>query len=233
MATNFKIANSELLTAGRDLSKLIASLYGYITTFEFSTKVISVREIVNLNFASVPFYTGCSHGSYAATCPKDREGLFSQTEDVRVQITATTKRRSTFDGSRLEKLIVILMRQFAVTPTLDVLWELTPLSWLVDYIFNTQRLISKFNGLSESYAGITPIIFQTAVSLSIESEAKSYWPCALYGIDLPAERQVTRRYYERNIGVPGTDLAKFAGWINSPGTTQKQNASAFLIQLAM
>jgi hypothetical protein len=220
----------------RDITKLIAAMYTYLSHFKMGRRVIHVRETLsfeasagNLNHYQPGVY-GCP--GYVPCYDQTPFQEMMRVDKTSVAITACTDFRPQLNGSIVEKLLAILLRQVNMVPTPEVLWELTPLSWLVDYFIHTDKILGKLMFSTKSMAGVEPVIINSSVGLKIirKTDHIDYCP-RLYG-HLGGRGRLTTSHYERLAGVHGTDLLDKVRWMRSNlSQNQSQNASAYLLQL--
>lgn len=215
----------------RDLSEILASFYGYLDEFKMPRQTIHVREQVAFErvVARAVFDSGFL-GCNGRLC-KRIDTMDAVRETYEVDVVACTDQRPVLDGTKLEKLVALLLRQLEMVPTPDTIWELTPLSWLVDYFVNTSKFISKFTDYMGSMAGVTPIVYNSSISLKIRRVTTANGGCPRTGAEVGVFNTTTTEYYERLVGKRGVELMDRVPWLASRMTTgQEQNCVAFLIQ---
>lgn len=212
----------------RDITKIISALYGYIDMFNFLPRTEAVREIVKLHVTDGVFFTGCS----GYTCPGGIHTLEAPcVDDIEVELCATAHFRNELVGTKIEKLFAVLMQQVGVLPSLDSMWELTKLSWLIDYFFATEKILGRLERATSHCGFVRPIVMDSCVSLHITRRSRSESRCGAVGSFVGAIQDSTNEHYERMSG-DGHDLLTLVNWIRNPAGGQLQNAVAFLLQLA-
>jgi hypothetical protein len=209
----------------RDCTQIIAAMAGYIDTFNFLPRTENIREIAKLHLTDLEYLTGC----YGVTC--DRAPMFEApvVEDIEVAVNVSVHFRNLLSGTRIEKLLAVLLHAGGVMPSLDSYWELTRLSWLIDYFFATEKLIGRLEKHTSHIGAIQPVIFDSCVSLKITRCTTIDNVCRRLSARNGAIQKVTDTYYERLSG-DGHDLLSLVRWVRMPGGSSLENAVAFLTQ---
>jgi len=219
----------------RDCTEIIAALYGYMDRFQGLYQHNTYREIVR-----IPFYAkehGIDPSSIACLntmpCWNQCEGGFQNTHELtgewEVTICITSHYTCSLRGSQFEAALAMLLGQLGMMPSLDSFWELTRLSWLVDYFFRTNLLLNKVERLGD-LGNKRVFIHDSCVSLKIKRTAVVEGFDGYTGINATgAYNKVVDTYYERVVA-DGHDLAKLCSMFTTPYGQKAQNALAFLIQ---
>jgi hypothetical protein len=216
----------------RDMGKILASWFGYWTTFKFPKATIRVREIVNFSVKE-GLRRGSTPGSYGCVGDLcyDQSEWFIKEEDYEVIVAAATLQRPQLQGSKFERIFATLLRLTGTVPTPEVVWELTPLSWLVDYFINLDRLFATLNSLVNGVAGNVPVIYDTSISLDIKRKFSYASNCPRWASQKGPRIEGESSHYERLVDRKGYEFANFVDLLGPlPTFTQSQNAFAYLLQ---
>ena len=209
----------------RDFTTLISAMYGYIDTFNFVPRTENIREIVKLHYERGQFYTGC--GSYSCTPGHNQEAPV--VEDVEVAVNCSVHFANLMKGTKMEKVVAAVLLQCGIMPSLDSFWELTHLSWLIDYFFATEKLIGRMERGSDHLGFVQALVYDSCISLKIMREYTCVNPCVRLGGLIGSSTKIKDTYYERITG-DGHDLLSAVNWVRKPEGKPLQNAVAFLLQ---
>jgi hypothetical protein len=178
----------------------------------FDRQVTSVRE-----------YCAFESSDIYDLCPGwDGERDAQKLETVRVWWTITTDSQLSLRGSKLEQALAKVMAKAGVLPQLASIWEATPYSWLIDYVFRTGsllRYVERANGI-----GVSDLdIFRTSLSVHIERVTEQ-----VAGRHYPACGVTTRtwEFYERCVS-PDLNFPPLMEWFKLPHGDQWAKAFAF------
>ena len=156
-------------------------------------------------------------------CPgwdnRGRSGTIS--ESVRIQYVITSEASINVRGSNLERALAKSMAKVGVLPQLASIWEATPYSWLIDYVFRTGlllRYVERANSIGFSDVDV----FRTAFSVQIERDTE----CVSKHYPSPAKTLQHYEFYERCIGAD-LNFPAILQWVKLPHGSQWAKAAAF------
>jgi hypothetical protein len=142
------ISTHKLLSGFRE--KLAALRKGVGKVHDFSTS-FTEEEPVN--------YTTIKSRGWSSSCPVQCLVLKRLIRSER-KISATVKYRYTlpFTTMGLEESILTALKGLGLHPTIDTLWEKIPFSFVVDWVFNTERILKNFRSSILDWEPATEII---------------------------------------------------------------------------
>lgn len=180
-------------------------------TWEKQTTHVREHFIIETNRSDFGL-CDCTAGNHGA----------STVETVRGSWCITTESQLNMRGTAIEQALAKIMAKAGVLPQLASVWEATPYSWLIDYIFRTGLLLNYVERANKiGFADLD--IFRTAFSLNFERETKQ--------LALPhcgGGGTAIRKYefYERVIGAD-LNFPPVLEWFKLPHGDQWAKALAF------
>lgn len=216
----------------RDLTKLVAAMYGYVDTFNFQRAPLHFREqfILESHHYGPTYPTGC----WGETCPSGQGTGQVGKCDVSGYLSITSVVTNKLTGSNIEKLIAVLLGQLGMMPSLGSMWELVHLSWLIDYFYSTSTFIRKAERALQLGPNI-PVVEDTTIGLYIEQQSTVYSQCwrRAGGRSFGPAAEGTFQYYER-ITAKERDLdALIKKWHLPIRGMELSNTVAFLTSLLL
>jgi hypothetical protein len=90
------------------------------------------------------------------------------TRDIEVRISITSVMERHLDGSAIEKAIAAVLGVLGLLPNVETIWEMTKLSWMIDYIFRTDKLFRALGlyGISP----VRPVVLSECCSISVKQK---------------------------------------------------------------
>jgi hypothetical protein len=217
----------------RDFTKLVASCYTYWDRMKFCPTSEHIRRIMHFDYSEM----GCiGEGSCGVACNSPfgvgrGDEVVSRESKHIVTLTASADFTNQFTGSTVEQIAWSLLSYFGAMPDITSIWEMTKLSWFVDYFVRLSHLMQKFSAHAGVGVFLNPIVHRTSVGLKIESETRDYdlhcpntYTQFEYGI-------MRETYYERIAGLSPMQLTNLIRLVRSPSMNQGVNAIALLTQL--
>jgi hypothetical protein len=220
----------------RDFQKLITSCYEYWDVMKFCPTTEHIRRIIHIDDSVVSTYGTASWCPSASSCPGCRG--FNVGDEVKivdstseVELTCVADFTNVIKGTTVEQVVYSLLSAFGLMPDIMSIWEMTKLSWAVDYFVRLNHIFTRFAGVG-GFGFHEPIIHQTSVGLKITSTVtENLNKCPVYSIyNLGSVKEV---YYERLAGVSPFDLTSLVRLIRAPSFNQGVNAAALLTQLLL
>jgi hypothetical protein len=142
-------------------------------------------------------------------------------EVIRFTWTINTESKLSLKGSDLEQTLAKCMAKVGVLPQLASIWEATPYSWLVDYVFRAGLLLRYVERANE--IGMTDLdIFRSSLSFRFEQETTE--PGTRHGQGTMETR--TFEFYERLVS-PDLNFPPVLDWFKLPHGDQWAKALAF------
>lgn len=196
----------------RTAEELAAGVARGASRLNTEREITSVREHTFLQLGKSP---KCSSWPDISVQPN------SHFENIKVTFCITTESKLSVRGSKLEQTLAKVMAKVGVLPQLASIWEATPYSWLIDYIFRTELLLNYVQRANE--IGFSNVdIFRTSFSIHIERET------TVRGGHYPPRFDCTQKYeyYERCIGAD-LNFPAILQWVKLPYGDQWLKAFAF------
>lgn len=198
----------------RSATELIAGIAGGAHALRYDERqVTSHREIVK-------FHTW---GTDTTLCPPWEGERTAQTfETVEVHWCITTNSTLTLRGSQLEQTLAKLMAKAGVLPSLASIWEATPFSWLIDYVFRTGlllRYVERANNIGFSNLDVMDLALSVFIKRQTQRYAGAHYPT-------PGITTHDFEFYERCVA-PDLAFPAVLQWLKLPHGDQWAKAVAF------
>lgn len=153
---------------------------------------------------------------------------------LEIKPVITCRYYSTFTGSSIEQALAAALAMVGMLPNIESLWEMTRLSWLVDYFFRVDKLLRRC-GLFSMSAKQSVILNQSS-SMHFVWTTKATWPDAPCCMGMCISRE--DEYYERTIdaqpltpGFNNTALEGLLSYITYPDLKEAGLAASVASQL--
>lgn len=211
-----------------DLAKIIASLGWFMDTIQTYSAKQTIHTVEEFELDEW-WGADCLEGCWGRQCSQLYTTPLKTTHSkIKGKIIYTQVVTNNLRGSAIEKVALTILGQFGMLPSIDTLWELTRLSWLVDYFARVDILLCKL----ESLLGLGPkdvIVERSSLSLKFTEEQMIYGTCFRRGQGLSPSAVVQHEYYERVVSKDAINFTYLVPYWRLPTGSQITTAVAYFL----
>lgn len=208
----------------RDFAKIVAAFSVYCETIKFEPRKWRGFETFE---CEVLLGRGMRTECWGRVCPDTGQPKMTGVSKIRGKIGIVADIENQLLGGSFEKAVEVLLIQLGMFPSVESLWELTRLSWLLDYFFRTPVLLAK----AEKFAGlgpIKPVVENFTLSFSFTEDVEIYNDCWRNGFAMGPGSVIYHRHYERMTG-DVQPLEFIIQMLRRPNTDQTITAVAYAL----
>jgi hypothetical protein len=115
-----------------------------------------------------------------------------------------------------------VLKSIGIDASLESAWELIPFSFVVDWFFNTWRILSWFKSYDPSELKVTMTDMSVTVKTFSRVLRRLHWPCFIGDVEF----MISSEQYTRTVGPEA--LASFLPWFKMPSFMQWSYGAALL-----
>lgn len=227
-----------VLAPMRDFIKIVASTYEYWEHLMMEPQMEHIRrnfyidEFTNDVFGS----SGCWYGQNGQCnyITGERPGTtFKKIErSIEGSLTITVNYNNRLKGSNTEKIVYSILSQLGLMPDVMSIWEITKLSWFLDYFVRLQSYFIRM-AVGLDLGMQSPIVLRQSISLKYTEKVTSKISVA----NCPWVRwhndqgTITLKHYERIAEMDAMSLLELTKIVRLPSVNQGVNATALVLQI--
>jgi hypothetical protein len=224
----------------RDVVKMVASLYSKWDSMSFCPTTEHCRRSFQIQMDILDNYwqaSDCFHcnearngNCNAASGARPGDQFTKVKRSVEGMLCITSNFTNSLVGSDVEQIGYALLSQMRLVPDLRSIWEMTKLSWALDYFVRLNSYFVRHSvklGLGFQH----PVVSRQCISLKVMREAQRFGEACPRQTWIYNYGPVRQKHYERIVGVSPIEFTDLVRFVRSPSFNQGVNAAALALQM--